>query len=88
MGKVTFLSTFYQYTSFIAGGTDTCESIGEVSLDTDSSTCLSFFRLVGCAYFRAHASAFELPTPMALYHSIAESDVVERHNKCLGRLSG
>ena len=86
MGKVTFLSTFYQYASFIAGGTDTCGSIGEVSLDTDSSACLSFFCLVGFAYFRAHASAFELPTPMALYHSITESDIVERHNKWLGMI--
>ena len=60
MGKVTFLSTFYQYASFIAGGTDTCGSIGEVSLDTDSSPCLSFFRLVGCAYFGAHGLRLSL----------------------------
>ena len=72
MGKVSFLSTFYQYASFIAGDTDTCGNIGEVSLDTDSSACLLSFRLVGCAYFRAHVSAFELPTPITLYHSITK----------------
>ena len=86
MGKVTFLSSFYKYASFIAGYNDTCGSIGEVNLDTDSSSCLSFFRLVGCTYFGAHASAFELPSPIALYHSITESDVVEHHNKWLGMI--
>ena len=58
MGKVSFLSTFYQYASFIAGGTDAPGNIGEVNLDPDSLALLSFFRLVGCSYFRAHASAF------------------------------
>ena len=46
MGKVSFLSTFFQYASFIAGGTEAPGSIGEVTLDPNSPTCLSFYRLV------------------------------------------
>ena len=84
MGKVSFLTTFYQYASFIAGGTDPPGSIGEVNLDPDSPALLSFFRLVGCAYFRAHASAFELPSPVSLYHSIAAQTDMEHHDKWLG----
>ena len=36
MGKVSFLITFFQYASFIAGGIDPCGTIGSVSLDQES----------------------------------------------------
>ncbi len=84
MGKVSFLSTFFQYGSFIAGGVDPPGSIGELSLDVDSHALLSFYRLVGCTYFRAHASAFELSSPVALYHSVPPCDILTRHESWLG----
>ena len=86
MGKVSFLTTFFQYASFIAGGIDPCGSIGSVSLDQESLAFLSFLHLVGCSYFRAHASAFEAPSPVTLYHSIAASEEVEQHNKWLSTI--
>jgi len=42
---------------------------GELNLML-SLPLLSFYRLVGCTYFRAHASGFELTSPVALYHSM------------------
>ena len=82
MGKASFLSTFFQYAAFIAGGSEAPGSIGDVSLDTSSPSCLSFFHLVGCTYFRAHASAFEFPSPITLYHSIS-GNVNEKHEEWL-----
>lgn len=79
IGKVSFLSTFYQYATFIAGGLEAPGSIGDVSLDNESPSCLSFFRLVGCTYYRKHASAFEFASPVTLYRSITESNVHQKH---------
>lgn len=83
IGKVSFLSTFFQYASFIAGGTEAPGSIGEVTLDSNDPACLSFYRLVGCTYFRAHASAFECASPVTLYHSVTASNPTEKHEKWL-----
>ena len=83
MGKVSFLSTFFQYAAFIAGGTIAPGSIGEVNLDSDSSSCLSFYRLVGSAYFRAHASAFEFTSLVTLYHSVTAKNAIEKHDRWL-----
>lgn len=78
MGKVSFLSTFFQYSSFIAGGLEAPGSIGKVTLDSNFSAFLSFCRPVGVTYFRAHASAFEFPSPVTLYHSVTASNANER----------
>lgn len=42
IGKASFMSTFFQYASFIAGGIDPPGSIGEFFLDTQSPSMLSF----------------------------------------------
>ena len=47
VGKTTFLTTFYQYASFIAGK-DLPGSIGEDVTTEQSSAFYSFLRLVGC----------------------------------------
>ena len=89
LGKVSFLSTFFQHASFIAGTIDTniSGSIGHVSLDTKSDAYLSFLRLVGCAYFRKHTSAFQLQTPEALFHSIpATNGALDSHSKWLSKI--
>lgn len=85
IGKCTFLSVFYQYATFIAGGSDPPGSIGNISLDHSDLSLYSFLRLVGCAYFRSHASAFEHTSPVALYHSVNStgSDLYETHKQWL-----
>ncbi len=69
LGKVSFMSPFFQHAPFIAGGIDPPGTIGEVSLDKESPSKYSFLRLVGCAYFQQHTSAFQLQTPEALYRN-------------------
>ena len=48
-----------------------------------SSALLSFLRLVGCAYFKKHTSAFEHPTPIALYQSIGIVNPLKHHEEWL-----
>ena len=81
MGKVSFMSIFFRYASFIAGGSEAPGSIGDVTLD---EAYMSFFCLVGATYFRAHASAFKFTSPVTLYHSVTASNSVEKHEKWLG----
>ena len=87
LGKASFLKSFFQHASFIAGRTDTniSRSIGCITLDYNNDYAyLSFLRLVGCAYFRKHASAFPLQTPEALFHSIpATSSPLEKQSQWL-----
>ena len=70
-GKGKFLSTFFQYATFIAGG-DPSGSSEEVSLGKESPSFLSFVRLVECAYFKSHTSAIQYATPLTLFHSIKD----------------
>lgn len=70
IGKCTFLTTFFQYASFISAGLQPPGSLGVISLNHCDPSLLSFLRLVGCAYFKVHASAFEHRTPVSLYHSV------------------
>lgn len=86
IGKASFMSTFFQHASFIAGGTDPPGTMGEFSLNAQSPAMLSFLRLVGCAYFRKHCSAFELHSPEALFHSIEGNSMIERHEKWLAAI--
>lgn len=89
IGKVSFLTTFFQHASFIAGREDanTYGSIGQITLDSNNSAYLSFLRLVGCAYFRKHASGFPLQTPEALFHSIpATNTALDKHSKWLSTI--
>lgn len=84
IGKVSFLSTFYQYAAFIAGVQELQGSLGQIQPDHGHSALYSFLRLVGCAYFRAHSSAFEFQSPVTLFHSIPpQCTVWDHHNKWL-----
>ena len=80
MGKVSFLSTFFQYAAFIAGGTDPTGSIGNITINKECPSFLSFLRLVGCAYFRLHSSAFEYASPVTLYHSVPPTSNTYEHH--------
>ena len=82
--KLAFSQHFF---SIIAGGYEAPGSIGEVTLDSESPACLSFYRLVGTTYFRAHASAFEFTSLVTLYHSVTGSNATEKHEKWLQIIS-
>ena len=91
LGKVSFLTTFFQLATFITSGSDPPGSIGILqdishtpSHDDDDGddddARYSFLRLVGCAYYKQHASAFRLPTPAALFHSVTGSTSTYHHH--------
>ena len=79
MGKVSFLTTFFQHATFIASGTDPSGSIGNYTISHDCPSFLSFLRLVGRAYFKLHFSAFEYPSPITLYHSVKAENAYKQH---------
>lgn len=83
IGKSSFLSTFYQYGSFIAGGIDQLGSLGKISPNPSDPSLYSFLRLVGCAYFRSHTSAFTQTSPVSLYHSVTNMDTFKAHDEWL-----
>ena len=68
IGKATFLGTLYEYSEFITADTTTAPG----TLTNEPNGCFSFLRLVGCAYFKKHKSAFlpSFPTPMTLFNSV------------------
>ena len=80
MDKVSFLSTFFQYGSFIAGGTDPTGSTGNITINKECPSFLSFLRLVGCAYFRLHSNAFDYASPVTLYHLVPPTSNIYEHH--------
>ncbi len=84
LGKATFLGTLNQYSAFITADQDSAQGI--LTTEQNSLGLLAFTRLVGCAYFKKHKSAFlpTYPTPMALYNSISSTnDQYTQHNEWL-----
>ncbi len=73
LGKATFLDTLFEYSRFITS--NSTDALGSLGNPTNSNGLLSFLRLVGCAYFKKHKSAFlpSFPTPMSLYNSTASN---------------
>ena len=76
MGKVTFLKSFYRYSSFITlPGEHTPGSLADIT--PDSNGFLAFLRLVGTTYFTKHMIAFQTETPVSFfqsYHSLDQPD--------------
>lgn len=84
IGKCSFLSAFFQYASFITSGLQPSGSIGSISLNRRDHSLFSFLRLVGCAYFRLHVSAFEHTSPVSLYNSLGNThDLWDIHARWL-----
>ncbi len=82
--KIKFLSAFFQYATFIAAGVDPIGSMGSISLNRSDYSLYSFLCLVGCSYFRLHASVIEHTSPVALYNSISSTgDIWDTHTKWL-----
>ena len=72
--SIYFLNSLFEYSDFICLNTEEAPGI-LASQDSDLSF-LSFLRLVGCAYFRKHKSAFlpMYPTPMTIFNSLSKED--------------
>ena len=75
------------FSTFITGRTDVPGSIGNISLDKDSTNIFSFFQLVRCTYFRKHTAAFQTHTPEALFNSISDTtDSLDQHTIWLSKI--
>ena len=89
LGKASFLATLFEYSEFIcSNSTHTPGTLADT--DPNSNGILSFFRLVGCPYFRKHKAAFlpTYPTPMSLFNSLAKVNQthVDHHSAWLSFL--
>ena len=81
IGKATFLGTMYEYSEFITAGTT-----APGTLTNEPNGLFSFLRLVGCAYFKKHKSAFlpSFPTYITLFNSVQpDSDHQRVHDQWL-----
>ena len=81
LGKTTFLNTLLEYAEFITSNTTSTPG----TLTNEHNGYLSFLRLVGCAYFKKHKSAFlpSFPTPMTLFNSVQSASNHQRHEQWL-----
>ena len=77
LGKVTFLATFFQHAAFISGRNSPPGTMGETG---DSDSKFSFLRLIGCAYYKQHVSAFRSQTPEALFFSVTNATSTHDHH--------
>ena len=73
LGKASFLATLFEYCKFICAAS---EYMPGTLADTNHQGKLSFFRLVGCAYFRKHRAVFlpAYPSPVTLYNSLKKQN--------------
>ena len=69
LGKASFMATLFEYCNFICTNN---EQVPGTLANSDSSGKLSFYRLVGCAYFRKHRAVFlpAYPSPVTLFNSL------------------
>ena len=72
IGKSTFMRYFYQYASFITGGTDKSTTPGTLGTNKFPITnweqgYLAFLRLVGTVYFKKYCSGFSTRCPAQHY---------------------
>ena len=92
LGKVSFLTTFFQHATFITSGNDPSGSMGELHVHVSgnaeaTNSGYSFLRLIGCAYYKQHISAFRSQTPEALFHSVnSGTSTYDHHNRCLSEI--
>ena len=90
LGKTTFLSTMLEYGEFITSNSTNAPGTLAAN-DPNPDGILSFFRLVGCAYYKKHKTVFlpAFPTPMALYNSVPSTTTNHaRHTGWLDLLLG
>ena len=93
---MSFLTTIFQHATVIASGSDPPGSIGVLenighSPASEDAECTrarySFLRLIGCAYYKQHTSAFRTQTPEALFHSMKRgSSIYDHHNSWLANI--
>ena len=81
IGKVSFFNTFMKNARFIAGTDSLPGNLTENTSTTEGF--MAFTRLIGCAYFSKHHSAFGgIQTPSSLYYSLQQSDTMEYDTHC------
>lgn len=78
IGKVSFLHTFFRFASFI-NDEQLLGSLGRMVADPNSPSFYAFLRLVGCAYFKTHSSAFQQSSPVTLYNSVESASIQQQH---------
>ena len=49
-------------------------------MDLHSNAKFSFLQLIGCAYFKQHASAFRSQTPETLFYSVSNATTMYNHH--------
>ncbi len=77
IGKATFLRYFFQYASFITGGSETHPgTLADIGLEDGSYKCgyLAFIRLVGTTYLKKFASGFETNSPSTYFTTCVQQD--------------
>ena len=75
LGKITLMKSFFQHAEFI-NSTDYMGSLFNISLETEDYqiSFLSFLRLIGTAYFKKYASAFNHTTLKAHFNTFSQQD--------------
>jgi len=83
IGKASFMRYFYQYAEFISSGTDaTPGTLADTGLEHNKGF-LAFLRLVGTAYFKKHALAFSMPSPVILFNKYNNPTTTALEQHCL-----
>lgn len=81
LGKTTFFNTLIKHARFIAGKDSLSGTLSESSYTQQGF--MAFLRLIGCAYFNKHQSAFGgTQTPSSLYYSLGQSGTSEYDQHC------
>ena len=90
IGKAYFLKVFFEKAKFIIrNDEDTlATSLTHTDLNEQAdSTLMAFIRLVGCAYFKKHTSAFPGETPESLLNSFSSAtSPMDQHRQWLDHL--
>ena len=76
LGKVSLLTTFFQHATFITSGNDPSGSMGELHVHVSgnaeaTNSRYSFLRLIGCAYYKQHTSAFRSHKHMRHFFTVS-----------------
>ena len=81
LGKVTFFNTFMKNARFIVGTDSLAGDLTDNVFTTEGF--MAFTRLIGCAYFSKHHSAFGgTQTPSSLYYSLQQNGTTEYDTHC------
>ena len=83
IGKASFLRCFFQHAQFITGNTNyTKGSLAEAQLDGNyENGFMAFLRLIGTAYFKKHAAAFDSVSPECHFKNFFNPSFSKQHQE-------